>query len=92
MPRQYKKTKSAAGYRHPHRQISPSPGFEKALLAVGGAAELARRLKVSPGAVQKWAQFGRIPAERVLQIEAATEARVTRYELRPDLYPRELPR
>ena len=51
-------------------------------------AEMARRLGVTPGAVQKWAQLGRIPAERVLAIEAATEARVTRYELRPDIYPR----
>lgn len=29
----------------------------------------------------------RVPAERVLQIERATEGAVTRYEMRPDLYP-----
>ena len=76
-----------AGYQHPHRQRSKHAALERALLAVGGAAEMARRLGVTPGAVQKWAQLGRIPAERVLAIEAATEARVTRYELRPDIYP-----
>lgn len=49
---------------------------------------MARRLGVTPGAVQKWARLARIPAERVLEIERVTEARVTRYDLRPDLYPR----
>ena len=76
------------GYQNPNRGRSPHQAFEQALLIVGGSAEMARRLGVVPSAVQKWAQLGRIPAKRVLAIERATEARVTRYELRPDLYPR----
>jgi DNA-binding transcriptional regulator YdaS (Cro superfamily) len=31
----------------------------------------------------------KIPAERVLDLERATNGKVTRHELRPDLYPRE---
>jgi DNA-binding transcriptional regulator YdaS (Cro superfamily) len=31
----------------------------------------------------------KVPAERVLLIEAATGGRVSRHELRPDLYPLE---
>lgn len=45
-------------------------------------AELARRLKI---ARQAPAQWWRIPAERVLDIERETG--VSRHELRPDLYP-----
>ncbi len=29
---------------------------------------------------------GRVPAERVLAIEAATHGKVTRYDLRPDVF------
>ncbi len=38
--------------------------------------------------VVHWRNRG-VPAERVLEIEAATEGKVTRHELRPDLYPLE---
>jgi DNA-binding transcriptional regulator YdaS (Cro superfamily) len=41
---------------------------------------------VSQRAVAQWLA-GRIPAERVLQIEEVTSGVVCRYELRPDLYP-----
>jgi DNA-binding transcriptional regulator YdaS (Cro superfamily) len=34
---------------------------------------------------------GKVPAERVLSIESATDGAVTRHELRPDLYPTEQP-
>jgi len=50
---------------------------------------LAALLKVSPQAISKW-KNGRIPAERVLEIERLTG--VSRHDLRPDLYPRELRR
>jgi DNA-binding transcriptional regulator YdaS (Cro superfamily) len=49
-------------------------------------AALARTLGVSPGAVWKWRNFDRIPAERVIAIERATNGLVTRAELRPDLF------
>jgi len=74
----------------PHT-AGPSAALEAAIHVMGGVARLARALDVTPGAVSKWARLGRIPAERVLDIERATMRRVSRFELRPDLYPRELP-
>lgn len=41
----------------------------------------------SQGAISQWFTKNKIPAERVLQIEKATENKVTRHDLRPDLYP-----
>ena len=52
--------------------------------AAGGVAALAAYLGVTSQAVSQWT---RIPAERALTVEAATGGKVTRHELRPDLYP-----
>jgi TorA maturation chaperone TorD len=57
------------------------PGFEQAIRAAGGVTELARRIGISQPSVSNWS---RIPAERVLAVEAATG--VPRAMLRPDLY------
>ncbi|MDT4842936.1 putative antitoxin of bacterial toxin-antitoxin system, YdaS/YdaT [compost metagenome] len=57
----------------------------RAALAAGGQSALARALKIKPQAVQNWCAVGRIPAERVLSVEAVTG--ISRHELRPDLYP-----
>ncbi len=46
---------------------------------------LAKKLRISNAAVCKWIRKGRIPAERVLAVEAATG--ISRHELRPDIYP-----
>lgn len=59
--------------------------IHRAVQAAGGQSALARALKVTPQAVQKMCASGRVPAERVLEIEKATG--VPRHELRPDLYP-----
>ena len=61
--------------------------IRRAAKAAGGQSALARLLKVTPQAVQKMCASGRVPAERVLEIEKATG--VSRHELRPDLYPTE---
>ncbi len=58
-------------------------GLRKALQLVG-TANLARQLGIRSQAVSQWR---RVPAERVLAVEQATGGRVTRHELRPDLYP-----
>ncbi|MFV3379641.1 transcriptional regulator [Pseudomonas sp. NY15354] len=59
--------------------------IQKAASAAGGQSALARSLKVTPQAVQKMCATGRVPAERVLDIERLTG--VHRSELRPDIYP-----
>jgi TorA maturation chaperone TorD len=59
-------------------------GLEEAIRAAGGIGALARALGISQPAVSNWQK---IPAERVLAVEALTGVR--RSVLRPDLYPDE---
>src|SRR3954449_6637892 len=56
-------------------------GLEQAIRAAGGVASLARAIGIAQPSVSAWS---RIPAERVLAVEAFT--RVERSVLRPDLY------
>ena len=56
-------------------------GLEEAIRAAGGITELARRIGISRPLVSNWS---RVPAERVLSVEAATG--IARALLRPDLY------
>jgi TorA maturation chaperone TorD len=56
-------------------------GLGEAIRAAGGISELARRVGISQPSVSNW---DRVPAERVLDVEAATG--VERVILRPDLY------
>lgn len=56
-------------------------GLEQAIKAVGGVASLARAIGIAQPSVSAWS---RIPAERVLAVEALTH--VHRFVLRPDLY------
>src|SRR5262245_7560446 len=56
-------------------------GLQEAIRAVGGVSELARRIGLSQPSVSNW---DRVPAERVLSVEAATG--IARAMLRPDLY------
>src|SRR5579875_1737814 len=57
------------------------PGLSEAIRAAGSVSELARQIGISQPSVSNWT---RIPAERVLAIEAITG--VSRMVLRPDLY------
>jgi TorA maturation chaperone TorD len=59
----------------------PDRGLQEAIRAAGGVTELARRIGISQPSVSNWS---RIPAERVLTVEAITG--VARAILRPDLY------
>lgn len=56
--------------------------IERAKRIAGGTTALANKLGISKQAVSMWEK---IPAERVIAIEAATG--ISREELRPDLYP-----
>jgi DNA-binding transcriptional regulator YdaS (Cro superfamily) len=55
-------------------------GLELAIKAAGGVASLARGMGIAQPSVSAWS---RIPAERVLAVEALTQ--VNRFVLRPDL-------
>ena len=56
-------------------------GLSQAIRAAGGVSELARRIGIAQPSVSSW---DRVPADRVLAVEAATG--VPRVRLRPDLY------
>src|SRR5262245_37521879 len=56
-------------------------GLDEAIRVAGGVGALARKLGISQPSVSNWS---RVPAERVLSVEAATG--VSRTILRPDLY------
>src|SRR4051794_22885443 len=56
-------------------------GLDRAIDAAGGVAQLARSLGISQPSVSNW---GRVPAQRVVAVEAATG--VPRAQLRPDIY------
>ncbi len=61
-------------------------GLEKAIKVAGSQNALAEMLGVRQSHISNWLNRDeRVPAERVLSIEAATG--VPRHELRPDLYP-----
>jgi TorA maturation chaperone TorD len=57
------------------------PGVNRAIEAVGGVTELARKLGIAQPSVSNWIK---IPAERVIAVEAVTG--IPRVQLRPDLY------
>ncbi len=57
--------------------------LQRALDIVGGPTALGRYLGITKQAVSQWS---RVPAERVLAVEDATDRAVPCWELRPDLY------
>jgi DNA-binding transcriptional regulator YdaS (Cro superfamily) len=57
--------------------------LQRAKEAAGSAAKLARAIGVTPQALSQWDEC---PPMRVLAVEAAAKGRVSRYELRPDIY------
>jgi DNA-binding transcriptional regulator YdaS (Cro superfamily) len=69
--------------------MAKSP-LEKALDIVGGQSALGRVLGTHQQNIWYWLhRTGRVPAEYVIPIEHATDGKVTRHELRPDIYPPE---
>jgi DNA-binding transcriptional regulator YdaS (Cro superfamily) len=62
-----------------HRR--PTVGLKAAIEAVGSARELARLLSITHQAIAQWE---RVPAERMLEIERVTG--IARERLRPELY------
>lgn len=48
--------------------------------------EFAAKVGVTQGRVSQWLRGGTIPVERALTIEAKTGEKLTRYDLRPDVF------
>ncbi|OHC96405.1 MAG: hypothetical protein A2792_00215 [Sphingomonadales bacterium RIFCSPHIGHO2_01_FULL_65_20] len=69
--------------------LSPFQALEAAVAAAGSQSALGEICGVSQTAVWKWVQSAkRMPPEYVLRAEAATG--VSKHDLRPDIYPREI--
>jgi DNA-binding transcriptional regulator YdaS (Cro superfamily) len=64
----------------------PSDPLSDAIAAAGGVSKLASLIGVRQNAVSNWRTRGQVPAEHCLSIEQAVEGKVTRYELRPDVF------
>ncbi len=61
--------------------------LEKAINHIGNQTELARALNTSQARVWNWLhRDSTIPAEFAVPIEKATNGKVTRYDLRPDIF------
>lgn len=60
--------------------------IDKAVKLAGGTSAMASALSVSPQVVANWKGRKSVPAEYCLRIEQATNGKVTRYQLRPDVF------
>ncbi len=60
--------------------------MKRAVAIMGSQQKLAAAIGVYQSFVSRMVITGRVPAERCLPIETATNGAVTRYELRPDVY------
>ncbi|MAY41705.1 MULTISPECIES: helix-turn-helix domain-containing protein [unclassified Neptuniibacter] len=63
--------------------------IKRAIKILGSQTALAEELGVTPQAVQQWEASGTVPVKRVIEIEKATNGKVSRQKLRPDIYPSE---
>lgn len=62
-------------------------GVEAALRHFGGnKSALARALGIKRSAISQWEHVPIWPTNRVLQIEEATGGKVTRHQMRPDVF------
>ena len=78
------------------RDIENVSALKLAVFYAGGQTEMARKITALAGSrritqpgVNYWLATNRVPADRVLQIEAVVGGLVTRHQLRPDIYPLE---
>lgn len=61
--------------------------LERAIEAAGSQAELARRIGKKQAHIWNWLNRDKcVPAEVAIPIEQATEGKVTRHDLRPDIF------
>ncbi len=58
--------------------------IDAAIKAAGTQQALADKLGIRSASISEWKSRGRVPAERVLEIE--TQTGISRHELRPDVF------
>ena len=70
------------------RDYMSKKALKRAIKIVGGQAELARRIGSKQQTVWNWLHRNDsgVPAEFVSKIEIATGGKVTRHQLRPDVF------
>lgn len=64
--------------------VLPMNTLSQAVEVAGGVGKLAASIGVAQNVVSNWRKRGKVPAEHVLAIEAATG--VSRHLLRPDVF------
>jgi len=60
--------------------------INRAIKEAGGQKSLAELIGVSQAAVSKWRLGKKITAENAVSVEKATNGKVTRKDLRPDVF------
>ena len=65
---------------------TPNDALDRAIQIIGSQKALADLLQIKPPSISEWIRRGSVPANRCRVIEAATQGRVTVYELRPDVF------
>lgn len=60
--------------------------LDKAIGLFSSQSEFAARIGIRCASVSGWRKRGKVPADRCLAIEKATNGQVTRYQLRPDVF------
>lgn len=60
--------------------------LQRAVLLAGNQTRLARKIGKGQAHVAMWLKRGRVAPTACIAIETAVDGRVTRYELRPDVF------
>lgn len=62
--------------------------LKDAIKILGGQAIFAERLGLKQPTISTWITvYRRAPAKHAIAIEKLTQGKITRYQLRPDIYP-----
>lgn len=67
--------------------MTPAEALNKAIREAGGTVKVAEAFGITSQAVSQWPQC---PDRRVLALETLCKTAVSRHDLRPDLYPRDV--
>lgn len=62
--------------------------LKEAIAIMGGQVKFAKKLGLAQQTISAWVTtFKRAPAKHAISIEKMTKGKVTRHQLRPDIYP-----